>query len=44
VSSGKATLRDLQEYYSLEDAYRILDVMATDAHNRRVLEKRGAGK
>jgi hypothetical protein len=40
VSSGKATLRDCQEWYGLEDIYNILEVIATDAHNRRLVEKR----
>jgi hypothetical protein len=39
VSSKQATLRELQEYYSLEDAYKILEVLQVDAHNRRVMRK-----
>jgi hypothetical protein len=39
ISSGKATLRECQEYYSLEDIYGIAEVLWIDAHNRRILMK-----
>jgi len=42
VSSQLATLRELDEFYSLEDAYLFLDVIKVDAHNRRVLQAAAA--
>lgn len=33
ISSGKATLRELQEYYSLEDAYNLMEVTSVDIEN-----------
>lgn len=33
VGRGHATLRDLQEYYSLEDAYNILETLYVEAYN-----------
>jgi hypothetical protein len=42
VSGGKATLRDCQEFYSIEDVYDMIEVLSIDTHNRRVLEKRSA--
>jgi hypothetical protein len=39
VSSGKATLRECQEFYSIEDVYNILEVLGVDAHNRRIMDK-----
>lgn len=39
VSSDKATLRECQEYYSIEDVYNMLEVIAIDAHNRRVMDE-----
>jgi 4-diphosphocytidyl-2C-methyl-D-erythritol kinase len=32
-----ATLHELSTVYSLQDCYDMLDIMAVDAHNRRVL-------
>lgn len=40
MSSGKATLKECQEFYSVEDAYDMLEVISVDAHNRRVVEAR----
>jgi hypothetical protein len=40
VSSGKASLIELQTVYGLEDAYDLLEVISVDAHNRRVMNKR----
>jgi hypothetical protein len=34
VSSGKATLHELQTVYSLEDAYKLLEMAMVDLHNR----------
>ncbi len=39
VSSGKATLAELDSVYSLEDAYLLLDVILVDAHNQRMADK-----
>ncbi len=39
LSSGKATLPDLDQM-GLEDLCDLLEVIAVDAHNRRVLSKR----
>ncbi len=41
VASGKATLRDLDEHYSIEDVYDILEVIVVEAHNARVAAKQG---
>ena len=40
VSSGMATLRDLDEAYGLEDVYDMLEIISVDAHNSRVLNKK----
>lgn len=40
VSSGLATLSELQTIYGTEDAYDILEIASVNAHNRRVLNKR----
>lgn len=37
LSSGHATMRDL-EFLSVEDVYDLLEVIAVDAHNRRLLQ------
>jgi hypothetical protein len=37
LSRGLATLRDLDEHYSVEDCYDLLEVATVDAHNRRLL-------
>jgi hypothetical protein len=39
VSSGKATMRDCQEFYSVEDIYDIMEIIAVDTHNRRLIDK-----
>lgn len=36
VSSRYATLHELDTCYSLEDAYKLLEVISVDAHNQRV--------
>jgi hypothetical protein len=39
VSARKATLRELQTFYSLRDAYDLLEIISVDAVNeRRVME------
>jgi hypothetical protein len=40
VCHGRATLRELEEYYSLEDAYNILETMHVEAHNARVMSEK----
>jgi hypothetical protein len=37
VSSGKATLHELDSVYSLEDMWMLLEVITVDSHNQRVL-------
>lgn len=39
VSSGRATLMELQTFYGIMDVYDILEVMMVDAHNTRILAK-----
>ena len=40
VSAGKATLKELQTDYSLEDAYNLCEIIAVDSVNqRRMMEK-----
>jgi hypothetical protein len=34
LSSGMATLRELETVYSVEDAYLLLDIIVVDAANR----------
>jgi hypothetical protein len=34
VAEGKATLRELEEYYSLEDAFRLYDIIFIDKLNQ----------
>lgn len=33
ISKGKATLKELQEFYSLEDAVLLFDILQIDAYN-----------
>lgn len=33
ISKNKATLKELQEYYSLEDALTIFEIIEIDAYN-----------
>jgi hypothetical protein len=40
VSSGKATLHELQTVYGVADAYDMLEVVTVDLHNERVLRGR----
>ncbi len=37
ISAGKATLHELDTVYSVEDVYGMLEVLAVDAHNQRVM-------
>ena len=38
ISAGKATLNECATVYSVEDVYLMLEVVAVDAHNRRMAE------
>jgi hypothetical protein len=38
VSANKATLQECQTVYSVEDVYLMLEIIAIDAHNRRVAD------
>jgi hypothetical protein len=40
VSSGKATLHELQTVYGVQDAYDMLEVISVDLHNERVIRGR----
>lgn len=42
VSAGKATLKDLQSFYALRDAYDLVEIIAIDAANQRKLYERQA--
>lgn len=37
ISSGNATLVELQTVLGTEDVYDLLEIISVDAHNRRVL-------
>jgi len=39
VSSGLATLNELQSVYGVKDAYQLCEVIAVDAFNRRKATK-----
>lgn len=39
VSTGKATLAELDSVLSLEDAYDLIEIINIDAHNARMIEK-----
>ncbi len=44
VSSGKATLAELQTIYGVEDLYNLIEIMNVDAHNQRVIAKMNEDK
>lgn len=39
ISFGKATLHELCTVYSVEDVYDLLEIVAVDNHNHRLLSK-----
>lgn len=39
VSSGKATLAELQSVYGLEDLEDLIEVILVDAHNQRIIAR-----
>lgn len=42
ISSGRATLHELDTVYSVEDVYLMLEVVMVDAYNQRVVNKRAS--
>lgn len=40
VSAGKATLRELQTFYSVRDAHDMLEIIAVDNTNQRKLSEK----
>lgn len=40
VSSGRATLHELDTVYGVEGLYDLLEIVAVDAHNARVLSEK----
>ena len=36
ISCGKASLKELETYYSLEDAYTLYEVIIVDNHNEHM--------
>jgi hypothetical protein len=40
ITSGHATLHELQTIYGSEDLYDFLEVISIDAHNQRVVNER----
>jgi hypothetical protein len=40
ISHGHATLHELDTIYGTEDIYDLLEIIAVDAYNRRILAKR----
>lgn len=43
ISSGKATLHELDTVYSVEDVYDMIEVLRVDAHNRNILDAQRRG-
>lgn len=39
LSQKLATMRDLDEYLSVEDCHDLLEVALVDTHNRRLMQK-----
>ncbi|WP_276330929.1 hypothetical protein [Methylobacterium currus] len=39
MSSGRATLHELQTVYGIKDAFDLLEVIQIDAHNERAAQK-----
>lgn len=39
ISCDKATLRECQEFYSIEDIYLLLEISGVDAKNRMIVSK-----
>lgn len=41
ISAGRATLHELETVYGMEDVYDMLEIIMVDAHNQRILNKKG---
>lgn len=40
ISNGKATLKEIQEFYSLEDVYKLFEIIKVDSYNEhKAMEK-----
>ena len=39
ITAGKATLRELEEYYSPQDLYNLVEVVTVEAYNTHLLNK-----
>jgi hypothetical protein len=39
ISAGKATLHECETVYSIADVYLMLEIVAIDAHNKRLAEE-----
>lgn len=39
ITAGKATLRELQEFYSPNDLYNLVEVITVEAYNNHLLSK-----
>lgn len=37
ISIGKASLRELETFYSVEDCYDLIEIATVDAHNSRLI-------
>ncbi len=44
LGTGKATLHELETYYSAEDAYLIVEVAAVDSYNSYLVNKEQAAR
>jgi hypothetical protein len=40
ISSGKATLHELDTVYGTEDLHDMIEIVLVDAHNQRLLSRR----
>ncbi|WP_392558732.1 hypothetical protein [Orbus mooreae] len=43
ISTGKATLKELQEYYSLTDLFIMAEVLQVDNYNQGVINRKNSG-
>lgn len=39
ISNKLATLKELDEYYTYEDAINLLDIVQTDTYNQRIIQQ-----
>lgn len=40
ISAGRATLRELDEYYGVADLYLMLEIIMIDAENQRIANEK----